>query len=83
MSSLITNKSCGPNSIPIKSLDIVQDQISNYLTVICNFFVSIGIFPAILRTAKVIPIHKNNSKLVVCNYRSISVLFEMDKSLKN
>ena len=34
--SLNTNKSCGPNSIPAKVLHLLQDQISNHLTTICN-----------------------------------------------
>ena len=40
---------------------------------------STGISPAILKTAKVIPIHKKNSKLEVSNYRPISLLSNIDK----
>ena len=53
--SLNTSKSCEPNSI--------QNQISNHLATICNVKLSTGFFPAILKTAKVIPIHKKNSIL--------------------
>ena len=55
-----------------------SDQISNHCTTICNLL-STGVFPAILKTAKVIPIHKKNSKLEVSNYRPISVLSNIDK----
>ena len=65
ISSLNINKSCGPNSIPTKVLHLLQDQISNHLATICNLSFSTGVFPAILKTAKVIPIHKKNSKLEV------------------
>ena len=77
--SLNSNKSCGPNSIPTKVLHLLQDQISNHLATICNLSFSTGVFPAILKTAKVIPIHKKNSKLEVSNYRPISLLSNIDK----
>ena len=77
--SLNSNKSCGPNSIPTKVLHLLQDQISNHLATICNLSFSTGVFPAILKTAKVITIHKWNSKLEVSNYRPISLLSNIDK----
>ena len=83
ISFLNTNKSCGPNSIPTKVLHLLQDQISNHLATICNLSFSTGVFPAILKTARVIPIHKKNSKLEVSNYRPISLLSKLIKVLKN
>ena len=79
ISSLNSNKSCKPNSIPTKVLHLFQDQITNHLATICNLSFSTGIFSAILKTAKVIPIHKKNSKLEVSNYRPISLLSNIDK----
>ena len=79
ISSLNSNKSCGSNSIPTKVLHLLQDQISNHLATICNLSFSTGVFPAILKTAKVISIHKKNSKLEVSNYRPISLLSNIDK----
>ena len=75
---LKSNKSCRPNSIPTKDLHILQDQISNHLATICNLSFSTGVFPAIPKTAKVIPIHKKNSKLEVSNLRPISLLSNID-----
>ena len=43
---------------------------------------STGIFPIILKTAKVIPIHKKDSRLEVSNYRPISLLSNIDKIFK-
>ena len=60
-------------------MHLLQDQISNHLATICNLSFSTGVFPAILKTAKVIPIHKKNSKLEVSNYRPISLLSNIDK----
>ena len=58
--SLSINKACGPNSILTKILHLVQDQISKHLATICSLSFSKGIFPTILKTAKVIPIHKKD-----------------------
>ena len=69
ISSLNINKSCGSNSIPTKILHLVKDQISKHLATISNLSFSTGMFPTILKTAKVIPIHKKDSKLEVSNYR--------------
>ena len=63
ISSLNSNKFCRLNSIPTKVLHLLQDQISNHLTTICNLSFSTRVFPSILKTAEVIPIHKKNSKL--------------------
>ena len=60
-------------------LHLLQDQILNHLATICNLSFSTGVFPAILKTAKVIPIRKKNSKLEVSNYRLISLLCNIDK----
>ena len=79
ISSLNISKSCGPNSIPTKILHLVQDQIPTHLATICNFSFSTGTFPTILKTVKVIPIHKKDSRLEVSNYRPISLLSNIDK----
>ena len=81
ISSLNINKSCGPNSIPTKILHLIQDKISKHLATICNLSFSTGIFlfPTILKTAKVIFIHKKDSRLEVFNYRPISLLSNIDK----
>ena len=82
ISSLDSNKSVGPNSIPTKILKLLKNDISSQLSEIFNISFSSGIFPSILKTAKVIPIHKNNSKLDFSNYRPISLLSNIQKILK-
>ena len=69
------NINIGPNSIFISC----QRSKSKYLETICNLSFSTGIFPAILKTAKVIPIHKKDFKPEVLNYRPISLLSNIDK----
>ena len=57
----------------------VQDQISKHFATISNLSFFTGIFPTNLKTAKVIPIHKKDSKLEVSNYRPISLLSTIDR----
>ena len=48
-----------------------------------NLSFTSGTFPTLLKTAKLIPIHKKNSKLDFTNYPSISLLSNLDKILEN
>ena len=58
LSSLNNSKSCGPYCIPTKVFHLLQDHISNHLATIWNLSFPTEVFPAILKTAKVILIHK-------------------------
>ena len=79
ISSLDSNKSVGPNSIPTKVLRLLKNDISSQLSEIFNISFSSGVFPSILKTAKVIPVHKKDSKLDFSNYRPISLLSNTEK----
>ena len=50
--------------------------------VICNISFFMGVFPSVLKTAKVIPVHKRDSKLEYNNYRPISLLRNAEKNLE-
>ena len=82
ISSLDSNKSVGPNSIPIKILKLLKNDISSQLSEIFNISFSSGVFPSILKTAKVIPVHKKDSKLDFSNYCPISLLSNVEKMLE-
>ena len=41
-----------------------------------------GVFPSGLKIARVIPVHKNDSKLDFSNYRPVSLLSNLDKILE-
>ena len=41
------------------------------------------VFPSVLKTAKVVPVCKKDSKLGYSNYRTISLLSNIEKFLKN
>ena len=42
----------------------------------------IGVFPSVLKTAKVVPVFKKDSKLDYSNYRPISLLSNIEKILE-
>ena len=79
--SLNESKSLGPNGPPTKILKLLKNDISLQLTNIFNLSFSTGVFPSGLKIAKVIPIHKKESKLKRSNYRPIS-LSNLDKILE-
>ena len=82
ISSLDSNKSVGLNSIPTAILKLLKNDISSQLSEIFSISFSSGIFPSILKTAKVIPIHKKNSKLDFSNYRPFSLFSNIEKFLE-
>ena len=80
--SLSDNKSSGSNSISKRILKLLKKDISTQLVDIFNLSFSLGIYPTPLKTAKVIPIHKKDSKLECSNYRRIALLSNIDKILE-
>ena len=66
------HKSTGPYGIPIFLLKTYKAFFSHLLSKLVNVCFEKGIFPEILKTAKVIPLHKKDSKLHHLNYRPIS-----------
>ena len=77
--SLKPAKSSGPNSIPLKLLNILQMPISKYLAFLINESFVSGIFPDKLKIAKVVPIFKRGLASMTSNYRPISLLSVFSK----
>ena len=83
ISSLNSNKTSGPNSIPYRILFLLKNEISKQLADLFNLSFITGVFPSLLKTAKVVPVFKKDSKLNYSNYRPISLLSNIEKYLKN
>ena len=73
------NKSNGPHSIPGEIFKRIAYILAVPLRNICNTIFETGIYPNILKLAKVIVIHKKGSKAIVSNYRPISLLSNVNK----
>ena len=82
ISSLNSNKASGPNSIPYRILFLLKNEISKQLTDLFNLSFMTGVFPSVLKTAKVVPVFKKDSKLNHSNYRPISLLSNIEKILE-
>ena len=79
ISSLNRDRSTGPNSLSTKILKPLKNENSTHLADIFNLSFSSGVFPSILKIAKVIPVHKKESNLFCSNYRPIALLSNIDK----
>ena len=76
-SSLSSNKTVGPNSISSRMLKLLKNDIFTRLAIIFNILLSAGVFPTVLKVAKVVLFHKNDSKLDFLKYGPISLLFNI------
>ena len=63
ISSLISNKASGPSSIPYRILIVLKNEISEQLPNVFDFSFMTGVFPTVLKTAKVVSIFKKDSIL--------------------
>ena len=72
--NLNDKKSPGPNGIPVFLLKRFKEFFSLWLSKLVNLCFLTGIFPDLLKFAKVTPLHKKESRLDFRNYRPISLL---------
>ena len=82
ISSFDQQKSSGPHSIPTHILHLLKNDICIPLNKIFNLSFSTGKHPDILKISKTIPIYKKGSRLLVSNYRPISLLSNLNKILE-
>ena len=59
-----------------------KNEISKQLADLFNFSFVTGVFPSVLKAAKVVPVFKKDSKLDYSNYRPISLLSNVEKILE-
>ena len=74
---------CGHDNISSNTLKLIANEVSPSLTLIINQSLSTGIFPDSLKAAKVIPIHKKDEKTIMSNYRPISKLPVLSKTIES
>ena len=67
-------KSTGPFGVPVFLLKKFKNFFSLWLSELVNLSFETGIFPDVLKVAKVNPLHKKDSKIDHRNYRPISLL---------
>ena len=82
ISFLNSNKASCPNSIHYRPLFFRKNEISKQLADLFNLFFTTGVFPSVLKTAKVVPVFKKDSKLDYRNYRPIFLLSNIEKILE-
>ena len=63
ISSLNSNEASGPNSIPYRILFLLKNEILKQLADLFNLSFMTGVFPSVLKTAKVVPVFKKDSRL--------------------
>ena len=71
--------STGSDNIPSVLLKWCLHIIAPILAEIFNAFVKLGSYPDTLKIAKVTPLHKKGDKDVIDNFRSISILTQINK----
>ena len=75
-------KATGLDTIPVKFIKDGCNEIAKPLTHIINMSISSGDIPADLKIARVVPLHKKNSRTDVGNYRPVSVLSVVSKVIE-
>ena len=81
ISSLNSSKASGPNSIPYR-IFLLKNDISKQLADLFNLSFVTGVFPSVIKTAKVVCVLKKDSKLDYSNYHRISLLSNIEKILE-
>ena len=76
------HKASGPDILSYRILFLLENEISKQMPDLFNLPFMTGIFPAVLKTAKVVPTFKKDSKLNYSNYCPISLLLNIEKILE-
>ena len=82
INGLNTHKGTGPNGIPTEILKMLGLPLSIPLSKIYDICIATGKQPTKLKLAHALPILKKGSRLLVSNYRPISLLSNLNKILE-
>ena len=79
LQALNSEKSAGPDGIPLKFLAVSDQIIALVLVKLYNNCIIKGIYPNTLKIDQIVLIHKNGAKDIYCNYRLTSLLSPQSK----
>ena len=79
INGLKTKTSYGIDKLSTKLLKEIKHELLNPITLIINQSLNNGIFPDLLKIAKISPIYKKDDKTKLSNYRPISLLPSISK----
>ena len=80
--ALKNSNSCGIDNLSSNLLKISVNYLVYPLTFLINFSLESGIFPKMFKTAKVLPLYKKGDRLLLENYRPVSLLCSLSKVLE-
>ena len=79
INQLNISKASGPNGIPTTILQMISNIVCKVCCKIFNIAVLTGTHPEKLKLVNAIPVFKKGSRLLVSNYRSISLPSNLNK----
>ena len=79
IAQLNVSKATGPNGVPTKILHLINNEVCKPLSKIYNLAVMSETHPEKLKFVNAIPIHKKGSRILLSNYRPISLLSNLNK----
>ena len=82
INNLNSKKSSGHDGLSLNLLKDIKLELAKPITLIINQSLNTGIFPDKLKIAKITPIHKQNDKTRIDNYRPISLLPAISKIIE-
>ena len=82
INNLNSKKSSGHDGLSLNLLKDNKLELAKSITLIINQSLNTGIFPDKLKIAKITPIHKQNDKTRIDNYRPISLLPAISKIIE-
>ena len=75
----LKNKPCTLDCYSSSLLKVCSEILSPVICKLINMSISSGVFPSLLKKAKVIPLHKGGDSTICSNYRPISILHILSK----
>ena len=77
-----SNKAIGLDNLPARCIKDGASVIAGPMTHMINLSLGVGRVPVDMKLARVVPLHKKNSKTEVGNYRPVSILNSMSKVIE-